>query len=205
MKRTLILVILALCLVVSACAETAAVTSVMGEVNGDTYENTALGFGCKLEGWHYFSEEEIAAANQVARGQMDEQLQKMLEAAQPISVMTAQSADNTLNITVQAQDIGSSLAAFEALGMKALAENSISLYKQSLENSGLTDVELSVGEAVIGEETVTCLDGSYKMNGIPMCFRQPWLIKGNYMATITLTSLATDRSDEILPNFYLIP
>lgn len=205
MKRTIILVILALCLAVSACAETATVASIMGELNGDVYENEVLGFGCKLEGWHVYSEEEIAQVNQVAQGQMDEQLRKMLEAAQPINIMIAQSTDNTLNVNIQAQDVTSSLAVFEVMGMKSVAENSLSMFKQSLEASGFTDVDLSVGEVVIGEETVTCVKGSYKLSGFPMSFVQPWLIHGNYMTTITLTTIMSDKTDEILQNFYLIP
>ena len=205
MKRTIILVILALCLAVSACAETATVASIVGEVNGDVYENAVLGFGCKLEGWHFYSEEEIAQVNQVAQERMTDELQKLLEAAQPINVMVAQSTDNTLNVNVQAQDVGSTLATFEALGMKVLAENSLSMFKQQLEASGFTDVELSVGEVLIGEEAVTCVKGTYKLSGFPMTFVQPWLIHGNYMTTITLTTIMSDRTDEILQNFYLIP
>ena len=205
MKRTILLVILALCLVVAASAETVEAVQILGEVNGAVYENSVLSFGCKLEGWHYYSEDEIAQTNNMAKERMSEDLIKMLEASQPISVMVAQSADNTLNVNVQAQDMESNLAIINAVGTKYLAENSLSMFKQTLESAGFTDVEISVGEVTIGEETLTSIAGTYKLSSIPMAFKQVWVLHGNYLGTITITSLMTDMTDEVLQYFYLIP
>ena len=205
MKRTILLVILALCLVVAASAETVEAVQILGEVNGDVYENSVLGFGCKLEGWHYYSEDEIAQTNNMAKERMSEDLIKMLEASQPISVMVAQSSDNTLNVNVQAQDMESNLAIINAVGTKYLAENSLSMFKQTLESAGFTDVDISVGEVTIGEETLTSIAGPYKLSSIPMAFKQVWVLHGNYLGTVTITSLMTDKTGEALQYFYLIP
>ena len=201
MKKTIILVLLALCLAVTACAETAATDAILGTISGDTYENTVLGFSCTLEGWHYYSEEEIATVNQLTKDHLTEDFQKLMELAQPINIMVAQNPENTKNVNVQIQNVEANLPVFEAVGLQYLAEASLPQFKTTLESAGFTDADLSVGDITVGGRTMTGVIGSYTLQGFKMYFKQPWILSGSYLATMTVTSVLEDTTDEILANF----
>ncbi len=203
-KRGIILVIMALCLAVAACAETAEVTSILGEIKDDTYENAMLGIGCKMEGWHYYSDEEIAQMNQMTKERLGEEMTQLLEAAQNVNIMTVQSPDNMKNVNIQVSNVESNVETFNAFGLNAVAQASLGQFKQSLEMAGASEIEISAGEVSIDGQTFTCIEGKYILNGIQLYFKQPWILCGNYMATVTATSALTDSTEEILSNFYVL-
>ena len=60
----IVLVIMSVCMMMSAQAETVTADTLFGEVKNDTYENGFLGLGCTLEGWHYYTDEELEKVNQ---------------------------------------------------------------------------------------------------------------------------------------------
>ena len=203
MKKTIILVLLALCLAVTACAEsiTKNSDSIFGEIDGDIYENSRLGISCTLEGWHYYSEEEIATVNQLTKDRLTEDFQKLMELAKPINIMVAQDPGNTQNVNIQIQNVEASVAVIKTAGMQMLAEASLPQFRTTLESAGFTDAELSVGDITVGGRTMTGVIGSYTLQGFKMYFKQPWILSGDYLVTMTVTSVLEDTTDEILANF----
>ena len=204
MKRSIILVILALCLVVTACAEPAENISVLGVINGDTYENAFLGIGCTLEGWKYLTEEEILESNNLAKDILSEEGQKILEESTNFIMMAAQSPDGLNNVNIQVRNAADYMETFKMMGMMAVAEAGLDSFKTSLESSGFTDVSVSVKEITIGDQTVPCLRGEYKISSIQAYFYQPWLTSGDYLVFITLTCALSDSGSDVLSNFYLL-
>ena len=205
-KRAIILVLLSLCLVFTACAEPAAVDAadVFGTVEGDTYENTLLGIGCKLEGWHYNTEEEMAALNNMTKGMVGEEVAKLLDQAAPFQAMMAMEGNGARNVNIQLQNMSANQAMIEAVGLKMVAEASVPQFKATLESAGFTEVDVSAGEVTIDGETLNAIVGSYKIQGIQVFFKQPWIFKDGYLGNITVSSAQTDTTDEILKNFYLM-
>ena len=204
-KICIILAALLLCLAMTAYAETAEdATAVLGVISGDTYENAILGIGCTLEGWHYYTEEEIAQNNRLTKEAMGEEIQKILESTQAVQVMIASTPDSTQNVNIQLQTIPSLSAVVETYGLGAIVEASLDTYKTQLEAAGLTDVVLTLGEFTVSGQTLPCLSGSYKMMNIPMFFNQLWITKGDYMGSVTATALSEEIPDTLLANFYLL-
>ena len=205
-KRAIILVLLSLCLVFTACAEPAAVDAadVFGTVEGDTYENTLLGIGCKLEGWHYNNEEEMAALNNMTKGMVGEEVAKLLDQAAPFQAMMAMEGAGARNVNIQLQNMSANQAMIEAVGLKMVAEASVPQFKATLESAGFTEVDVSAGEVTVDGETLNAIVGSYKIQGIQVFFKQPWIFKDGYLGNITVSSAQTDTTDEILGYFYLM-
>ena len=204
-KICIILAALLLCLTMTAYAETAEdASAVLGVVSGDTYENAVLGIGCTLEGWHYYTEEEIAETNKMAKEALGEEITKILETTQALQVMVSSTPDKLQNVNIQLQTIPSLSAVVETYGLGAIVEASLDTYKTQLEAAGLTDVVLSLGEFTVSGQSLPCLTGSYKMMNLQMYFSQLWLSSGDYMGSVTATGLEPETAEQILGNFYLL-
>ena len=98
-----LLVIMSVCVMFSAQAETISADTLFGEVKNDTYENPYLGLGCTLEGWHYYTDEEMEKVNQATKEALSEKMDEMLD--QNISVMMAEGPDHTQNVNIRLQNV----------------------------------------------------------------------------------------------------
>ena len=94
----LVLAAMFMCMMVPVQAETADldVEVVFGTVNNDTYENPYLGLGCTLEGWHYYSDEELEGVNQRTKDALSDELDDLVD--QNIGIMMAEQPDGMLLI-----------------------------------------------------------------------------------------------------------
>ena len=205
MKRSMILILLALCLAVTACAETAATENFLGEVTDGVYENGYLGVVLNLEGWHCYTEEEIAQVNQLVKGLGNEDIQQAMEQGMQATLMIASSPDNRANINMSALNLKDSIAVFRSAGIDVMLQASIPTYQQQLEQTGATDLQLRVDHVSVGEETVTCLAGEYKLLGSHFYMKQLWLLRGDYAVMLTITGSDEAALDSVLPLISLIP
>lgn len=205
MKKSVILIILALCLAVTACAETPAAGTVLGEVKDGVYENEYFGVVLNLEGWHYYTEEEIATINQLTKELGDENLQKLMEEGMQATLMIANDPGNSLNVNFAALNLKDNIAVFRTVGMDTVLQASIPTYQQQLEQTGATDLQLRVDHVSVGEETVTCLAGDYKLLGSHLYMKQLWLLRGDYVVMLTITGSDEAAIDSVLPLISLIP
>ena len=74
-----VLVIMSVCMMMSAQAETMAADTIFGEVRNETYENAFLGLGCTLEGWHYYTDEELEKVNQRTKEALSNALDDLVD------------------------------------------------------------------------------------------------------------------------------
>ena len=190
-------------MLVPAQAETPDTTGLFGTLSGDRYENTFIGIGCKLEGWHYSSDEEIEGINQLANEQLSEDLHELYD--QMIVLMAATSADASRNTNIQVINVQQNIALIRQSGLHTIAKASLNEFKASLVSGGFTDVQASVDSMKIGEEEVPCLVGNGKLNGMPIYYRQLWLLRGDFLVYITVISHSTDTTEAILSCYYPLP
>ena len=202
--RIFLLVLLVLCLAAASCAQAVSADEILGTVNGSTYENRMIGLGCTFDGWHYQSEDEIAATNKLAKSMMNDDILKMVEAAQNITVMAVQSATGIENANVQIQNVKDYVSIYESLGLKYVATMTVDQFKQALESMGYSNLTMTVGDAVIGGETFACLDAAGTLYGVQVYMKQVWMISGDYMVYITVTTGQANTTDDVLSNFYLL-
>ena len=118
-----VLVIMSVCMMMSAQAETMTADTIFGEVRNDTYENAFLGLGCTLEGWHYYTDEELEKVNQRTKEALLHELDELID--RNIGIMMAEKPDHQQNVNIQIQNIKNFTAVYKLMGLAYVAENSL--------------------------------------------------------------------------------
>ena len=198
----IILVIMSVCMVIPVRAETAAVDTLFGEVKNETYENGFLGLGCTLEGWHYYTDEELEKVNQRTKEALLHELDELID--RNIGIMMAERPDGMQNVNIQLQNVKNYVAIYKMMGLEYVAENSLEGFKAMLGGAGYTDVQVGVEEVTVGGQTFTGVKGSYKIGSIPVYFKQLWELRDDYMVTVTATTVQEDTTDEVFAKFFLL-
>ena len=203
-KRTALLLLLALCLTVTATlAETADTVSFYGEVKGDTYENRFFGIGCTLEGWNYYTTAQMADNDQQVREMLEEKELKPTETGQVITVLDAALPSGIPNVNVQVQNCERDLETYQAWGVRRVLEYLKDTFIGIFEED-FTDVQVEVGDVRIGEEDIACLHCRYDADGTRFYFKQAWLLRGNYMVRISSTALTEEEAAKVFSSFWLL-
>ena len=199
----LVLAAMFMCMMVPVQAETADldVEVVFGTVNNDTYENPYLGLGCTLEGWHYYSDEELEGVNQRTKDALSDELDDLVD--QNIGIMMAEQPDGMRNVNIQLQNVKNYVSIYEMMGTHEVAVNSLSRFQTTLEAANFTDIQLEVAEQTIGDKTFTCILGQYKIKGVQIYFRQIWDVRDIYLVTVTATTVLEDKTEEVFSKFFL--
>jgi len=199
----LVLAAIFMCMMVPVQAETADldVEVVFGTVNNDTYENPYLGLGCTLEGWHYYSDEELEGVNQRTKDALSDELDDLVD--QNIGIMMAEQPDGMRNVNIQLQNVKNYVSIYEMMGTHEVAVNSLSGFQTTLEAANFTDIQLEVAEQTIGDKTFTCILGQYKIKGVQIYFRQIWDVRDIYLVTVTATTVLEDKTEEVFSKFFL--
>ena len=101
----LVLAIMCVCMMMPVQAETATmdVDEMFGTVTDDTYENPFLGLGCRLEGWHYYSDEELQGVNQRTKDALSDEFDDLV--GQSIGLMMVEQPGGMQNANIQLQNI----------------------------------------------------------------------------------------------------
>ena len=198
----IVLVIMSVCMMMSAQAETVTADTLFGEVKNETYENGFLGLGCTLEGWHYYTDEELEKVNQRTKEALLHELDELID--RNIGIMIAERPDGMQNVNIQLQNVKNYVAIYKMMGLEYVAENSLEGFKAMLGGAGYTDVQVGVEEVTVGGQTFTGVKGSYKIGSIPVYFKQLWELRDDYMVTVTATTVQEDTTDEVFAKFFLL-
>ena len=197
-----VLVIMLMCMMLSARAETATADTIFGEVKDATYENAFLGLGCTMEGWHYYTDEEMEKVNQGTKAALSGEMDELVD--RNIALMMVERPDGMQNVNIQAQNVKNYVAIYTMMGLESVATSSLEGFKSTLEAASFTDVQLEVGELSIGDQSFTCVKGAYKLRGIQVYFKQLWDLRENYLVTVTATTILEDTTDEVFSKFFLL-
>ena len=211
MKRSGILyVILALCLALCPAAgsraETAAGGSVWGEINGDTYENTFFGLGFTCSGDVDLLDRDMTALRNGMKAEemTDEEAFRRMDAGERILLMYGMYFLEKI-VYIRAESIENELEAFDTLGLKGVAENTVGNVREYYESQGFTDVRIRVEETMVGDEPAVCMAGSYNPYSSPGYFREIWLRRGKYLVRVYIKTNWTDETEGIASGLYLLP
>ena len=143
-----------------------------GTVDGASYENRLLGYGCYLDGWTYDE-------NPYGDGMLMD--------------MSAQSADGLYHVSVQFQQRPIS-GIMEELQAGELAESFV--------DAGYERVQASLETVTFGSDSRECVSLLAEIEGIPVAQKQVLVDCGDYTAFITATAYLGAAPDEILMRFY---
>lgn len=156
-------------------AEAAPLTS--GTVTGGTYENTALGYGCTLEGWTFADEMTLRALNDREDG--DAHLD--MSAASENGVQTVQ------------------VLFMEADGAEAAEPERMT---EEYAEAGYEKVQVRRDTAVLAGDSYPCIVLTAEIEGVPITETHLLIPCGGRTAVITATAYLDAPTDEILGKFY---
>lgn len=200
MKKSLKLLSLTivLLLTLSACG-----TNVRGEVTGNTYENAFIGIGCKLDGWTFYTDEQIAEMNNETAYTMGEEYAEALDDETYIYDMHATSGeDGRQTISVSLQKLTATQSAL--YDEKSFVEVQMDMFKADMGSMGLQNVKTSVTEKKIADKAHAALEISGSTNGVAFYEVLIAIERPGYMATVTIGSAGTNDIDAIIESFYAI-
>ncbi len=175
----------------------------IGTVNGYTYENEFLGYGCTLENWNIADESDLAEANHIAVEEWDSDIQDLIKNSGTYIDMYAESMDGLCNINIQFQD-GSYF-----FGMKngddserELLENVIQSMPQYMEKAGYTDINMELTKILLDGTEFNGIATKASLQGIPIFQKQICMMCPDYNIFITVSTLENDNVDDIFSKFY---
>lgn len=175
----------------------------LGTVNGDVYENTTLGYGCKLEGWTIADAAAIAAMNNIGESLVSADVQELIRQGGSFIEFSASSADNLQSITVTFQDIEKNYGAAASLfTVDQLVEAMLPMLPSMLENAGFSDVKAESAQIPLGTDLHPGIVITSKIYGVDAYQKEACIRCGDYMAFVCVSSFASDATDDILKLFY---
>ena len=176
---------------------------ILGEIDGSIYRNMVMGAEAKFgDKWRLLSREEIAALAG-AVSSTSPGVKEILEKNIPLFVAMAGGGIMNVNITIDSiNDAGRALIAtsrdlFADLFMDRAAEG----MKRSNEQQGLEDSVIKKITVRFLDEECPALSMTATYRKVPMFQKQVMFLTNNYIFNVTATSVASDKTDEILSLF----
>lgn len=174
----------------------------LGEVDGQTYENTFIGIGCRLpSGWTYLSEEELKEANQIAEDLVGDALTEAYQKATILYPMMATSPSvENCNLNMEKLD----KQILEKLDIAGNNEKLLPMMEAAFENMGASSVLLELGTVKLDGKTFDCINTHVTLSGVEMVQCILSIKCDGYLANLSLTAANEENLEELLDCFYLL-
>lgn len=172
----------------------------LGTVSGTTYENEFMGIGCKLEdGWTFASEDDLKALINITIDKFDEDYQEQLEAATILYAMQATDSATGNNININLEKLS---GLNKTLTASKYVDSAMSQMSSALESAGFSNLEIQKTEVEIDGTKHPAIAISADVSGIKIYEKVVCIKCGDYIANITLATVSSDTTDELLSKFY---
>ena len=187
-------------------------TPITGAESDGTYENRLFGFGCKLSGWTFSSEEELYSDSAFYKDYMgdvlDEKFQEDVKNSDGCIVMQATDVEHTdadgacnVNLTVGKMDSQMKLAAGnEAMLLKILETQMKEMYQDM-------DYEVEwvrCEKNTLGGQSKYSLNTKVVMFGVPVYMEQFFFLAENNYGVMTITAGSQEKAAAVRDLFYLL-
>ena len=209
MKKLICLVLA--CTLVFCCAGTALALGdiltldallTFGEVDGSTYKNATLGYGCTLEGWNFATAEDIASINGLSKILLSEDVQDYLANTSIFIDMLASTENGMSNINIGIERIDAVYGT--SVSIDEIVHQNMATLQNFVTQMGYTDPVLEKVTVLIDGTEHLGLALSGKCMGLPVYQKVAFVPCGDYLIMITASSFVKDRSDEIFASFFAL-
>ena len=176
--------------------------SVFGKKVNGNYENEFLGLGLKLNDWHLYSEQELAEVNQVSNDFIATKVKEDIGLADNLTIMMAQAPDNNASINIVLRNMKEYMDAIKTAGVDAVIAGSLDASRDMYTQVGFQNVKVDSAKIRIEQQDYPGMSVYYEAQGVPTYLKQIALIRGDFMAYITISSLNEDTTDAIIQRLY---
>ena len=179
-----------------------------GTIDGDTYENTFFGIGCKLDDdWTILDEEELAERSGLVfdtleEGGMDDSARTAMENGSVVFDFFAQKLDNSAAVNVTVGNIG--VLYGTSLTEEAYIDLAYDEVIQSVEAIGYDNVTAEKTTVTFAGTDHAAMNVYGEYSGVPVYQVQIALRKGLYVGTVTLSSGGEDTTSDLAALFYAL-
>ena len=176
--------------------------SIFGKTVNGNYENEFLGLGFKLKDWHLYSEQELAAVNQVSNDIIASKVEQDIGLADNLTIMMASAPDDKASINIVLRNMKEYVDAINMMGVDKVIESSLDTSREMYTQAGFENVKMDSAKINVENKDYAGTSIYYEAQGVPSYLKQIWLVRGEYVAYITITSMNEDTTDEIVKNLY---
>lgn len=172
----------------------------LGKAANGVYKNDYLGLSCTLPApWEFYTDEQILEMNNITAEYYDEEFAEQIQNAAIIYDMLASNPEDSSNININLEKVNP--LQMMALDMKQVLEAQIDTIKTSYENMGYTGTEVRYEKVTVDGKELDGLVINANIQGIDLYCVLFSFPKGSYIANVSVTSLQTDKTAEILGCF----
>lgn len=174
----------------------------LGTKDGNVYENEALGMRVEFpENWQILSSEEAMKLLNAGMEILDrDSIAEMLEKNSAVFDLYAMKTDNSGdNLNIQLQNLNALQEA--VLTEEKIAAINAGSMEEELERAGFEMTDLRQDTMVFCGSEHPMLAVTMEIQGVSMYSRAVFVKNGNYLATITVSSLDEGRCEEMLGLF----
>lgn len=176
---------------------------VVGTASGNTYTNTFIGIGYKLDAeWTLFDDEQMKQMNEQAMEMAGEEYAEMLKNAKVIYDMYAQNTTTGESMNVNLENLG--LVYGSMLDEAAYVQIALPSLKDGLESMGFSSVNAEAKTVTFAGEEHAAIYVTGDMNGITIHEIAVCVKRGKYMSCITVASFEAARAEALLNGFYAV-
>ena len=171
----------------------------MGTMNLSGYENTFLGYGCRLEDWYYADAEALAVQNGCSTEDMAGDLRPLVMNTGNFMIMYAENETGSENINIQYRPNDDSGITYN---MKELMDRIGPRIETGLVEAGFSEAHVeTIPLDLDGYETF----GFYIVGVVneQSVYQKEWMdFKNGIQTTVCVTSFFEDHTDELVQRFY---
>lgn len=172
----------------------------LGGVTNNNYKNDFLGINCSLPSdWTFLSEEEILDINNIVKDNASGDFAEQLKNASVIYDMFASAEGGLKNVNVTLEKKDADL--IKNINIKDAIELTFDTIKSTYSEMGYTDVSVNYQKVTVDGKTFDGMRITAKMQGYDFYAVGITFVRGNYLASVTVSSAVTDKTSTILNYF----
>lgn len=175
----------------------------LGTTAGGKYENAFIGIGFEApENWTFYTDEQIKELNQATTGMMDDEYAELISNAALVYDMMVQDSTtgNSVNINMEK----GTAAAVKQLDLEDYLESNLSALSDGLASMGFTVTDNKISDVTLGGKSTKSLWLKSTYSGIEMYQLVMPLKCSNYIVVVTVTTVGTDTTSQVLDCFYAV-
>ncbi len=172
----------------------------LGVTEDGIYTNEFLGLSCTLpDGWEFYSRDQILEINNMLSDAAGEEFTEILENAAIIYDMYASHPTTYSSININMEKITALQAA--NLDLKKTLEGQFSTIESTFANMGYTDIRINYSKITVDGRSFDGVKLQATLQGVEFYEIIFSFQKDNYIANITVGSLKTDTTADLLDRF----
>lgn len=175
----------------------------LGSSQGSVYKSEFIGIGCEVDAtWTLYDDAQIRELNQLTMDAMSDEYAAALENAQIVYDMYAMDTTTGNSINVNLENLGLLYGA--TLSEADYVDLSLTSIKDALGSMGMENITAQATTVTMAGKERSAIQVQGSMAGISLYETVVCIKCGSYMACITVATMGSDQTADLLAKFYAL-